>query len=145
MKLKIKGRNKFYFAFIELLSIIRTYEKIKLAENKINITPLMLSYLVIIHENPNILEKEIAIILGVSKGTLSYMISNLAKKNLISKKKNKEDKRKWDLELTDGGKKCISINVKIREAISKGIKSVVSSSEIKSILEKINRFKDYIK
>lgn len=58
----------------------------------------------IIGENPGILQRELCEIMGITKGRVSIIISNLEKKGLLTKVSEGNNKKELPIQLTDMGK-----------------------------------------
>lgn len=58
----------------------------------------------IIGENPGILQRELCEIMGITKGRVSIIISNLEKKGLLTKVSEGSNKKELPIQLTDMGK-----------------------------------------
>lgn len=72
-----------------------------------NITSLNYGALVLINQNPNITQIELAHLLNVDRTTCSKIVEKLTELNYIAKTKSEKDKRAYTLEITDNGLEII--------------------------------------
>lgn len=96
-----------------------------LHSNKINVcttelesvTPLEVSILRVLGENPEIILREICQKLNVSSSTLTSAINRLEKRNLLYRTINNRDLRSFGLQLTEKGSSALSEYINGEEKI----------------------------
>lgn len=84
--------------------------------------------------------------LGQSKATISRIIEALKEKSLIEEIENKDDRRKYNLSITENGKLYIKEKMvehkKYYNTVFKGINTEVLIPEMLSVLNKMNSYKE---
>ena len=88
--------------------IIEFYEKLSSWEQSIvegtGMTLAQTHTIEILGANDSIKMKDLALKMGVTTGTLTVMIDNLEKKELVTRAKNPEDRRSYVIVLTEKGR-----------------------------------------
>lgn len=84
----------------------------------------------IIGDKPGVLQQELCDALGVTKGRISVLISNLVKKGLVERRRNENDKKQFPLYLSDEGKKAYEFHRQ---------KEKKSFNKINSVLKKLTQ------
>lgn len=106
---KIRSFNRFYTAHLDILS--QHY-----LESDYSLTEVRILYE--ISESKTITAQKLTEILNLDKGYLSRILKRFLKENLIAKVSSTEDKRAFDIELSDLGKKLLnSLNTKVEKQI----------------------------
>jgi len=77
-----------------------------------NLEKSQYQFLVRIGENPAITQQELSVILQVDKGTVLKAVKKLIVKKYVIRKKHKNDKRKFNLYLTDTGNEVFTFIMK---------------------------------
>ncbi len=95
----------------------------------------------VLGNNRNIRMKELSIKLGVSTGTLTVMIKRLEKLGFVTREKNPEDGRSFQLNLTSEGEDIHDEHHRLHITLSEEIANRLNEDEVKqfnTILTKIN-------
>jgi len=99
--------------------------------------------LMIIYSEEDLVANDICEILGQNKSTVSRIIESLKEKEFISENRNKDDRRKNNLSVTESGllfikEKMIKHN-QFYENAFKGVNSELIVIELQKVLENINK------
>ncbi|HEY1192944.1 bifunctional helix-turn-helix transcriptional regulator/GNAT family N-acetyltransferase [Flavobacterium sp.] len=118
---KIRSFNRFYTAHLDILS--QHY-----LDSEYSLTEIRILYE--ISESKTITAQKITEILNLDKGYLSRILKRFLKENLIVKIASDEDKRAFNIKLTDSGNELLSIlNTKSENKIDGKIEKLNSSEK----------------
>ena len=73
----------------------------------VGLSPGRFAALVLIHRNPGISQTALSRAIGSDKSTLTPVLDNLVKRGLISRVRTRNDRRLYELTLTDAGQKVM--------------------------------------
>ncbi|TWI96778.1 DNA-binding MarR family transcriptional regulator [Mucilaginibacter frigoritolerans] len=111
MEPKIKPKSKeelaleFGRSMTEMKSFIRQYIQVKIKEHNINITFEMLEVMACLWKKDGINQQEIADITLRDKSSMTYLIDNLVKRQMVKRVEDEVDRRNKLIFLTDEGNK----------------------------------------
>lgn len=91
-----------------LFSIVNNYESRLQKEITINNKPLSISekgIIMILGQFEPINSRQLSLKMDINPGTISLYVERLVKKKLVSRKRDKEDRRTWWLTLTETGQR----------------------------------------
>jgi DNA-binding MarR family transcriptional regulator len=91
-------------AVIEMRSRSRQFIQARIKENQLNITYEMLEVLMCLWEKDGINQQEIASRIIKEKASMTYLIDNLSKRELVKREEDENDRRNNLIYLTDKGK-----------------------------------------
>lgn len=120
--------------------LLRLYLKDSFKKAKISLTREQLIVLISLHEQDDINQNELALLTKRNKTTLTRLLNNLEKKNLVKREQAKTDKRINKIYITAEGKEILERTFPIIEHTSKLLEQDLTIDEInsiKSITEKI--------
>jgi DNA-binding MarR family transcriptional regulator/N-acetylglutamate synthase-like GNAT family acetyltransferase len=113
---KIRSFNRFYTSHLDILS--QHY-----LESDYSLTEVRILYE--ISENKTITAQNITEILNLDKGYVSRILKRFLKENLIAKVASPDDKRAFNIELSDSGKALLhSLNAKVDQQIEDKIENL---------------------
>jgi DNA-binding MarR family transcriptional regulator/N-acetylglutamate synthase-like GNAT family acetyltransferase len=113
---KIRSFNRFYTSHLDILSQHYLNSNYSLTEVRI---------LYEISESKTITAQKITEILNLDKGYVSRILKRFLKENIIAKVSSPDDKRAFNIELSDLGKELLhSLNNKVDEQISQKIEKL---------------------
>lgn len=113
---KIRSFNRFYTSHLDILSQHYLDSNYSLTEVRI---------LYEISESKTITAQKITEILNLDKGYVSRILKRFLKENIIAKVSSPDDKRAFNIELSDLGKELLhSLNNKVDEQISQKIENL---------------------
>ncbi|WP_294962342.1 bifunctional helix-turn-helix transcriptional regulator/GNAT family N-acetyltransferase [uncultured Flavobacterium sp.] len=132
---KIRSFNRFYTAHLDILS--QHY-----LDSEFSLTEIRILYE--ISESKTITAQKITEILNLDKGYLSRILKRFLKENLILKIASAEDKRAFDIKLTDSGNQLLSIlNAKSENKIEGKIEKL-NSSEKEILVDSMNTVRNLL-
>ncbi|UWY30289.1 bifunctional helix-turn-helix transcriptional regulator/GNAT family N-acetyltransferase [Flavobacterium sp. TR2] len=132
---KIRSFNRFYTAHLDILS--QHY-----LDSEYSLTEIRILYE--ISESKTITAQKITEILNLDKGYLSRILKRFLKENLILKIASAEDKRAFDIKLTDSGNQLLSIlNAKSENKIEGKIEKL-NSSEKEILVDSMNTVRNLL-
>lgn len=120
----------------------RMYELFESYLTQADITSKQNGALLIIHEHPNLTQKEIALLQRIDQTTIGQIIDQLEEKQLVIRVKHPTDRRAYYLDLTDAGEKLISslwIDMKQCEAAFLQKLDLGEVAQLFSLLNKIEK------
>nr|WP_199081977.1 MarR family transcriptional regulator [Pedobacter sp. ASV19] len=91
-------------AVIEMRSRSRQFIQARIKENQLNITYEMLEVLMCLWEKDGINQQEIAGRIIKEKASMTYLIDNLSKRELVKREEDENDRRNNLIYLTEKGK-----------------------------------------
>lgn len=97
--------------------------------------------LLMLVEKEGMTQKMIANHLHITEATLSSNIKRLEIKELLVRTPNSQDKRKYDLNLTESGKQVVKISREISEKMKLEIWNELSEEDYELIMECIQKLK----
>ncbi|MDQ6531259.1 bifunctional helix-turn-helix transcriptional regulator/GNAT family N-acetyltransferase [Flavobacterium sp. LHD-85] len=132
---KIRSFNRFYTAHLDILS--QHY-----LDSEYSLTEIRILYE--ISESKTITAQKITEILNLDKGYLSRILKRFLKENLIVKVASAEDKRAFNIKLTDSGNELLSVlNTKSENKIEGKIEKL-NSSEKEILVDSMNTVKNLL-
>lgn len=87
---------------------------------------------------------EIAAVLHVTVGTLTVMMNNLVKKNLVERYKSEEDKRIVKVGLTKKGKKVFQAHERFHENLVNSLLGEFDDNDKKIVMQAVDNLKRFI-
>jgi DNA-binding MarR family transcriptional regulator len=120
----------------------RMYELFESYLNQADITSKQNGTLLIIHEHPELTQKEIALLQRVDQTTMGQIIDQLEEKQLVMRVKHPTDRRAYCLFLTDTGEKLIAslwADMKRCEAVFLQRLNTDEIAQLFSLLDKIEK------
>lgn len=109
-------------------------------------TPIELSILGIVGEDPDVILKDIIERLQVPGSTLTNAVDRLEKRNLLTRVISKRDRRSYGLSLTEEGQKVYSEHQKAEQLMwSKILSTLESDEEIELFLKFVEKVANGIK
>ncbi|KAF2083090.1 bifunctional helix-turn-helix transcriptional regulator/GNAT family N-acetyltransferase [Flavobacterium sharifuzzamanii] len=132
---KIRSFNRFYTAHLDILS--QHY-----LDSEYSLTEIRILYE--ISESKTITAQKITEILNLDKGYLSRILKRFLKENLIVKVASAEDKRAFNIKLTDSGNELLSVlNAKSENKIEGKIEKL-SNSEKEILVDSMNTVRNLL-
>ncbi|WP_286971063.1 bifunctional helix-turn-helix transcriptional regulator/GNAT family N-acetyltransferase [Flavobacterium sp. UBA4854] len=132
---KIRSFNRFYTAHLDILS--QHY-----LDSEYSLTEIRILYE--ISESKTITAQKITEILNLDKGYLSRILKRFLKENLIIKVASAEDKRAFNIKLTDSGNELLSIlNTKSENKIEGKIEKL-NNSEKEILVDSMNTVRNLL-
>ncbi|MET3028540.1 bifunctional helix-turn-helix transcriptional regulator/GNAT family N-acetyltransferase [Flavobacterium sp. UW10123] len=132
---KIRSFNRFYTAHLDILS--QHY-----LDSEYSLTEIRILYE--ISESKTITAQKITEILNLDKGYLSRILKRFIKENLIERVASEEDKRAFDIKLTDSGTELLSVlNAKSENKIEGKIEKL-NSSEKEILVDSMNTVRNLL-
>jgi DNA-binding MarR family transcriptional regulator len=126
--------------------LIELYDKLSSWEHETvkecGLTLQQMHTLEVIGSNKSIKMKEISEKLGIVTGTLTVMIDRLTKLNLVRRLVNHNDKRSFNIELTDKGKELYQEHSHHHDVLAEELTQELSDQEkqdLTQLLDKILR------
>lgn len=116
----------------------------KLNTMKLDLTFEMLQVMVKLWQEDGINQQELSRRLLKDKSSLSYVLNNLEKRNLISRKEDKSDKRNKILLVTDSGLELKSIFYPAIREIYKELSIALNESDIDNMYAELIKLDDII-
>lgn len=120
----------------------RMYELFESYLDQAGITSKQNGTLLIIHEHPELTQKEIALLQRIDQTTMGQIIDQLEEKNLVARVKHPSDRRAYCLVLTDAGNKLIAslwADMKRCETVFLQKLSLDEIAQLFSLLDKIEK------
>ena len=108
-----------------------------------SLAPEQFATMVMLKENPNITQTEIAKKLFKDKTTITRMIDSLIKKDFITKEQVKDDRRAYHIKLSTKGLNIIEEVSQLVEPVINAQKAIFSENEIKKFLEMLKKLQDF--
>jgi len=131
--------QNFVYALIAVNSSYRQAIQKKIRELGFDITFEMLQVMRCLGRKDNINQQELANQVQKDKSSLSYLLNNMEKRNLISRIEDKNDKRNKLITLTEQG---TSINDQIRSAIDSIYQKVEQTMDAKKLENCVESMKE---
>lgn len=132
---KIRSFNRFYTAHLDILS--QHY-----LDSEYSLTEIRILYE--ISESKTITAQKITEILNLDKGYLSRILKRFLKENLIVKVASAEDKRAFNIKLTNSGNELLSVlNTKSENKIEGKIENL-NSSEKEILIDSMNTVRNLL-
>ncbi|WP_278022514.1 bifunctional helix-turn-helix transcriptional regulator/GNAT family N-acetyltransferase [Flavobacterium ginsengisoli] len=132
---KIRSFNRFYTAHLDILS--QHY-----LDSEYSLTEIRILYE--ISESKTITAQKITEILNLDKGYLSRILKRFLKENLIEKVTSSEDKRAFNIKLTDSGNELLSVlNDKSENKIEGKIEKL-NNSEKEILVDSMNTVRNLL-
>ncbi|MCV2487651.1 bifunctional helix-turn-helix transcriptional regulator/GNAT family N-acetyltransferase [Flavobacterium sp. SH_e] len=132
---KIRSFNRFYTAHLDILS--QHY-----LDSEYSLTEIRILYE--ISESKIITAQKISEILNLDKGYLSRILKRFLKENLIEKVSSAEDKRAFNIKLTDSGNELLSLlNAKSENKIEGKIEKL-NNSEKEILVDSMNTVRNLL-
>ncbi|WP_433765749.1 bifunctional helix-turn-helix transcriptional regulator/GNAT family N-acetyltransferase [Flavobacterium ginsenosidimutans] len=132
---KIRSFNRFYTAHLDILS--QHY-----LDSEYSLTEIRILYE--ISESKIITAQKISEILNLDKGYLSRILKRFLKENLIEKVTSAEDKRAFNIKLTDSGNELLSLlNAKSENKIEGKIEKL-NNSEKEILVDSMNTVRNLL-
>jgi len=91
-------------ATLEMRNNFRQFIQLKIRENNINISFEMLEIMAILWEKDGINQQELADIIVKDKSSMTYLIDNLGKRNMVERSEDPADRRNKLIYLTSKGR-----------------------------------------
>lgn len=132
----LKLDNQYCFPiYVASKEVIRLY---KSALDKLDLTYTQYITLLVLWESDNILVKELGEKLYLESNTLTPLLKKLEKKGLILREKDKNDKRKVYIKLSDKGKDLQKEAYKIPNELKNNITfDPIKFNQLKSLLKEL--------
>ena len=108
-----------------------------------SIAPEQFATMVMLKENPNVTQTEMAKKLFKDKTTITRMIDSLIKKDFITKEQVKDDRRAYHIKLSIKGLNTIEEVSELVEPKIKAQKALFKEEEIKNFLEILKKLQNF--
>jgi len=131
-------------ALMDLIQTVRlamkSYMQNKLRENNYNITFEMLQVLMVLWRRNSINQQEIADLVQKNKASLTPLLDNLSKRNLVIRTEDSSDRRNKIISLTDEGFQYQERIQPLIDEFYESFKSDISITQIEAVSEMLRRF-----
>lgn len=131
-----------------LLKVQSSYRQIiqrKIREQNIDVTFEMIHVLKSLYHNNGVNQQELANLTYKDKSSLSYLLNNLEKRNLISRTEDKNDKRNKIISLTSAGRELHTVIVSSVEEIYSKIEENFNKEHVEVCINYMEELNDVIK
>ena len=125
--------------------LVQIYIQQVLVEENIDLTSKQLLLLKLLHAQDGQMQNDLAIITSRDKGSLVRLIHNMEKKNLVVRKKDRQDKRINRIYLTSYGKKVFADTIPTLNRIIRNILEGISNHEKQQLISILSRVQSNIK
>ncbi len=121
-------------AMAEQRTFLRQQIQLKIKEQDLNITFELLEVIFYLVRNDGANQQEIADVLIKDKSSMTYLIDNLVKRNMVMRQEDEQDRRNKRIFLTEAGKALIdNLNPWLTERYAKATEGIRAADIEKAI------------
>lgn len=106
---------------------------------ELGITPGEFSLLTIINANPGLRQNVLVQVYGLDKSTLSVSVAALVRRGLIEQRRDREDRRRHSLQLTEEGEEALAAATRIVEDQERRILAAVGKEQRDDLMDSLRR------
>ena len=137
--------QNFVLSILETQSTYRQIIQRRMREHKVELSFEMIQIIKRLYKNDNINQQELANLTFKDKSSLSYLLKNLEKKNLIIRIDDESDKRNKIVQLTDEGKDIFDKLTNIVEDVYATIERETNPEQLDACIHYMKEFNQVVK
>ena len=90
------------------MALLAVYRDFTSALDGFDLTQRQVATLELVRANPGSSEVDLASVLGTDRATMMAVVDRLEKRHFLKRERSREDRRRQELHLTDGGRKVLA-------------------------------------
>lgn len=106
---------------------------------ELGITPGEFSLLTIINANPGLRQNVLVQVYGLDKSTLSVSVAALVRRGLIEQRRDRADRRRHSLQLTEEGEEALAAATRIVEDQERRILAAIGKGQREELMDSLRR------
>ena len=121
--------------------MLEFYEKMASWEHSVvkqtGLSPAQMHTIEMIGHHPNLRMKELASRMGITTGTLTVMVDRLEKCGLVARQPHADDRRSFNIVLTDKGRAHFKEHHELHLALTREITAPLTDTEMKQLVNSL--------